>query len=165
MLTFIVSIGKGQLTKVITVFPITIMKNILLLILLIVGTQAFGQTPESEKVNQLHKRKFEWLINKKYDSLNWLMDEQVKYIHSNGWIQARQEVIDDLKSGKLNYTSVLVEESSVSYFNQSAVVTGKGIFKGLMADKSEFTIHLLYTEVYVKQKKQWKLVSRQATKI
>jgi len=132
---------------------------------LIVGTQAFSQTAEAEKVNQLHRKKFDWLINRKYDSLNWLMDEQVKYIHSNGWIQSKGEVVDDLKSGKLNYTSVVVEESSVSYFNQSAVVTGKGIFKGLMTDKSEFAIHLLYTEVYVRQKKQWKLVSRQATKI
>ncbi|HNV31116.1 MAG TPA: nuclear transport factor 2 family protein [Cyclobacteriaceae bacterium] len=141
------------------------MKNILLLILLIVGTQAFSQTAEAEKVNQLHRKKFDWLINRKYDSLNWLMDDRVKYIHSNGWIQSKAEVVDDLNSGKLNYTSVVVEESSVSYFNQSAVVTGKGIFKGLMTDKSEFAIHLLYTEVYVRQKKQWKLVSRQATKI
>jgi hypothetical protein len=141
------------------------MKNFLLFILLIVGTQAYSQTLEAEKVNQLHKKKFDWLINKKYDSLNWLLDEQAKYIHSNGWVQSKAEVIDDLKSGKLNYTSVIIEESNVSYFDKSAVVTGKGFFKGLMTDNTEFTIHLLYTEVYVKQKKQWKLVSRQATKI
>lgn len=141
------------------------MKKILLFILFMGGTQAFSQTPEAEKVNQLHKRKFDWLINKKYDSLNWLLADQAKYIHSNGWIQSKAEVIDDLKSGKLNYTSVIIEESSVSYFEKSAVVTGKGFFKGLMTDNTEFTIHLLYTEVYVKQKKQWKLVSRQATKI
>lgn len=141
------------------------MKYFLFFILLIVGTQAYSQNPEAEKINQLHKRKFDWLINKKYDSLNWLLDDQAKYIHSNGWVQSKQEVIDDLKSGKLNYISVIVEESSVSYFDKSAVVTGKGIFKGLMPDKSEFSIHLLYTEVYVKQKKQWRLVARQATKI
>ncbi len=156
------------MTKVKPILSIIPMKNILLIILLIVGTQAFSQSAEAEeaeKVNQLHKKKFEWLINKKYDSLNWLLDEQVKYIHSNGWIQTKQDIINDLKSGKLNYTSVMVEESTVSYYDKSAVVTGKGMFKGLMTDKSEFAIHLLYTEVYVKQKKQWKLVSRQATKI
>jgi len=141
------------------------MKNILLIILLIVGTQAFSQNLEAEKVNQLHKKKFEWLIHKKYDSLNWVLDDKVKYIHSNGWIQTKQEVIEDLKSGKLNYTSVTVEESKVSFYDKSAVVIGTGYFKGLMTDKAEFTIHLLYTEVYVKQKKQWKLVSRQATKL
>jgi hypothetical protein len=141
------------------------MKYILLILLLIGGNKAFSQNTEAEKVNQLHKKKFEWLINKKYDSLNGLLDDQVKYLHSNGWVQSKEEVIDDLKSGKLNYTSVTVEESTVSYFNNCAVVTGKGLFKGLMTDKSEFTIHLIYTEVYVKQKNQWKLVSRQATKI
>lgn len=153
------------MTKVKPILSIIPMKNILLIILLIVGTQAFSQSAEVEKVNQLHKKKFEWLINKKYDSLNWLLDEQVKYIHSNGWIQTKQDIINDLKSEKLNYTTVMVEESTVSYYDKSAVVTGKGMFKGLMIDKSEFAIHLLYTEVYVKQKKQWKLVSRQATKI
>lgn len=142
------------------------MKKILLLLLLIVGTQAFSQTPETEKVNQLHKKKFEWLINKNYDSLNWVMDEQIKFIHSNGWVQSKTEVIEDIKSGKLNYTGVIVQESSVILFNKkSAVVTGKGTFKGLMPDKSEFNIKLLYTEVYVKSKKQWRLVSRHACKI
>jgi hypothetical protein len=142
------------------------MKNILLFILLIVGTQAVSQTAEADKVNQLHKKKFEWFIAKNYDSLNWVLDESVKYIHSNGWIQSKKEVIEDIQSGKLNYTAVSVTESSVLiYNNQSAVVTGKGTFKGLMPDKSEFNIDLLYTEVYVKSKKQWKLVSRHACKI
>ena len=142
------------------------MKQILLILVLVSGHCVFGQSAENQKVNQLHLKKFNWLINKNYDSLNWLMDAGVKYIHSNGWIQNKQEVIEDLKSGKLNYTSVNVSESSVAlYNNQTAVVTGKGSFKGLMPDKSEFNISLLYTEVYVKQKKQWKLVSRHALKL
>ena len=46
-------------------------------------------------------------------------------------------MIDDLKSGKLNYTSIEVQGSSVSlYNNKSAVVTGKGTFKGLMPEQS-----------------------------
>ena len=46
--------------------------------------------------------------------------------------QSKKEVIEDLKSGKLNYTAIVVQESSVSLFNnQSAVVTGKGTFKGV----------------------------------
>jgi Domain of unknown function (DUF4440) len=142
------------------------MKRSILILVLIASLGAYGQSEENQKVNQLHLRKFDWLINKNYDSLNWLIEPGAKYIHSNGWIQSKQEVIDDLKSGKLNYTSVNVSESSVAlYNNHTAVVTGKGSFKGLMPDKSEFNIHLLYTEVYVKHKKQWKLVSRQACKL
>jgi hypothetical protein len=142
------------------------MKRLLIIVVLTISNYAFSQTSESQQVNKLHRKKFEWLINKNYDSLNWILDAEVKYIHSNGWIQSKKEVIEDIKSGKLNYTSVEVQESSVSMFNKNcAVVTGKGIFKGLMPDKSEFNINLLYTEVYVKQKKNWKLVSRQACKL
>lgn len=141
------------------------MKKILLFVFIFASIILFSQSKETDVVNQLHKKKFSWMINKKYDSLNWLLDKHVKYIHSNGWIQTKQDVIDDLKSGKLNYTSIQVEESSVTYFKQSAVVTGKGYFKGLMPDKSEFNVHLLYTEVYVKSNKHWTLVARHASKL
>jgi hypothetical protein len=141
------------------------MKKIILIAIVFVSINSLGQSKEAEAVNQLHKKKFTWLINKNYDSLNWLMDEQLSYIHSNGWIQTKKEVVDDLKSGKSDYGSVVVEESTVSVFDKCAVLRGKGIYKGLMPDKSEFNVHLLYTEVYVKIKKQWKLVLRQATKI
>lgn len=142
------------------------MKNLIFFALLLTTLQAFSQNPEADKVNQLHNRKFVWMITKNYDSLHWVLDEHAKYIHSNGWIQSKTDVIEDLKSGKLNYTAVAVEESTVALFNnQSAVVTGKGNFKGLMPDQSQFNINLLYTEVYVKVKKQWKLVSRHACKI
>jgi hypothetical protein len=141
------------------------MKKIILIAITSISINSFGQSKQAEAVNQLHKKKFTWLINKNYDSLNWLMDEQLTYIHSNGWIQTKKDVIDDLKSGKSDYGSVVVEESTVSIVDKCAVVKGKGIYKGLMPDKSEFNVHLLYTEVYVKIKKQWKLVLRQATKI
>ena len=142
------------------------MKQSLLFILFISFAYSYGQSPEADKVNQLHKKKFLWMTSKNYDSLNWVTDETLKFIHSNGWIQTKKDLIEDLKSEKLNYTSIIVEESSVTvYNNQSAVVTGKGIFKGLMPDKSEFNVHLLYTEVYIKSKKHWKLVIRQACKL
>jgi hypothetical protein len=142
------------------------MRKLTLIILLLTAGLAYSQNPEAVNVNQLHKRKFVWMITKNYDSLNWMLDEHAKYIHSNGWIQSKTEVVEDMKSGKLNYTAVTVHESAVTlYNNQSAVVTGKGNFKGLMPDQSEFNINLLYTEVYVKVKKQWKLVNRHACKI
>ena len=141
------------------------MKKILLFVFIFASIILFSQSKETDVVNQLHKKKFSWMINKKYDSLDLILDSQIKFIHSNGWIQSKTEMIDDLKSGKLNYTAITIEESNTQLYNHTVVVTGKGTFKGLMPDNSEFNIHLLYTEVYVKTKKQWRLVSRQATKI
>lgn len=142
------------------------MRLIILYLTFFISWSGFGQADESKIVDQLHRKKFEWLTTKNYDSLNWILDDQVKYIHSNGWIQSKKDVIDDIKSGKLVYTSITVSEASVTQHGPKAsIITGKGLFVGLMPDKSEFKINLLYTEVYVKYKKQWKLVSRQATRI
>ncbi len=141
------------------------MKKLILIVLLMAAGQAFSQNPDADKVNQLHKRKFVWMTAKNYDSLNWVTHETMNFIHSNGWTQSKKEMFEDMKSGKLNYTSISVQESSVLQYDKSAVVIGKGTFKGLMPDKSEFNINLLYTEMYVKVKKQWKLVSRHASKI
>lgn len=131
---------------------------------LLIGFVSFGQKNEAA-VDQLHRKKFTWLINKNYDSLNLILHDQVQYIHSNGWVQTKKEVIDDLKTGKLNYTNVEVVESKVSIYQNTAIVSGKGRFRGLMPDKSEFNLSLFYTEVYLKVDKDWKLINRLATKI
>ena len=140
------------------------MRCVLLIVLMFGYVWSFGQKAE-DTIDRLHRKKFTWLINKNYDSLNWLMHEQIQYIHSNGWVQSKQEVIDDLKTGKLNYTQIEIAAASITVNQTTAIVTGKGHFSGLMPDKSEFKLSLLYTEVYVKMGKEWKLLNRLATKI
>lgn len=138
--------------------------RILFLGLILISANLFGQKSETA-VDQLHRKKFTWLINKNYDSLNWIMSDQVQYIHSNGWVQSKKEVVDDISTGKLNYTHIEVIEAKTTIYQNTAIVSGKGKFRGLMPDKSEFNLSLFYTEVYVKVGKDWKLINRLATKI
>lgn len=140
------------------------MRFIVLALYVIASTYSFCQTSEAEKINALHKRKFEWLISVNVDSLNALLAPEINYIHSNGWIQNRPEVLADMKNGKLRYQAVEVEESSVKIHENTALVTGKGNFSGVM-NGTAFSIKLLYTEVYVKISNKWKLAARHACKV
>lgn len=140
------------------------MRCILLFFITVVSTYAYSQTVDEEKVNALHKQKFEWLIAGNIDSLNALLAPEVNYIHSNGWIQTREEVLNDLKNGRLHYKVVEVEHSEVSILENTAIVTGRGTFSGVM-NGNTFSVKLLYTEVYVKASGRWKLIGRQATKL
>lgn len=115
-------------------------------------------------VIELSARKFQWLAQKQYDSLDLLLHKEIKYIHSNGWIETKDDILNDLKSGKLNYNRVTISEASAYSSGKTVVVTGKGVFEVVMEGKP-FTITLLYTEVYVKTKKRWKLLSRHACKL
>ena len=143
------------------------MKHFFLILALLIGFQFFSQT-KKEKIEQniiaLHKKKFDWLISKQYDSLATLFSENIEYIHSNGWIENKTDIIADLKSGKLNYKRVEVSEAKVHLSKNVAILTGKGVFFVTM-DNKDLEIKLLYSEIYIKEKGKWVLTHRHANKL
>ena len=143
------------------------MKHLFLILSLFIGFQFFSQT-KKEKIEQniitLHKKKFDWLISKQYDSLSALFNDNIEYIHSNGWIENKTDIIADLKSVKLNYKRVEVSEAKVRISKNVAILTGKGVFFVTM-DNKDLEIKLLYSEVYIKEKGKWLLTHRHANKL
>ncbi len=126
---------------------------------------AFAQADKAEEqILNLSKRKFDWLTSKNYDSILVNFDILLQYVHSNGWTQTRQEVIDDMKSGKLNYQKITVHQATARVYAASAVVVGTGKFEGLNQG-TPFALDLRYTEVYVRDGHRWKLASRHANRM
>jgi CRISPR/Cas system-associated protein endoribonuclease Cas2 len=125
---------------------------------------ADAQTPAEKFVNAFSLKKNSWLIEKQYDSLRSMLDKRCLYIHSNGWTQSADDVVKDLQSGKMVYNKITITESQVRQFESMAIVTGKGRFEGKV-DNKPFELTLAFTEVYVKRKESWKLVSRQSAKL
>lgn len=141
------------------------MRNTLLIgcMVIMLVQQLVAQSNE-EVVLSLSKQKFNWLIQQQSDSLQAILDNRLLYIHSNGWVQSRQEVLDDMNSGKLIYKKVDIQDAKVRLYDKTAIVTGTGRFSGVR-DGNEFDMPLSYTEVYVLRKKKWMLVSRHANRL
>jgi len=124
-----------------------------------------SQTDNKENtILLLSKKKFDWMIQNKMDSLSLMLDNQVKYIHSNGWTQSKDEMINDFKSGKLMLSEVDIHESSARIIDHTAIVNGKGKFTGSI-NATAFSLELYYTEVYVQEHDKWMLVTRHASKL
>lgn len=145
------------------------MKHFLFLLLLTAAGTATAQKAKEESATEkfvlkLHEAKFRWMVNKRLDSLATILDERVQYIHSNGWIQNKKEVIEDIRSGKLTMTKIVVSEAQARVYKGFVIVNGKGIFSVIM-DGKPLDISLLYTEVYAKRQNGWLLVSRHANKL
>ena len=126
-------------------------------------TVSFSQTKDEATVLDLSRTKFRWMIEKKTDSLNLILDERLSYIHSNGWVQNKKEFIDDFNR-KLTYHSINLSELHVRVYRRSAVVTGKGHFS-VSLEGNRVETDLFFTEVYVRYGNKWKLASRHANKI
>lgn len=137
-----------------------------ILLLLSVPLVSFAQADVKAEANvlKLHQDKFRWMAGVQLDSLGALLDDGVRYIHSNGWIESKQEVLENLRSKKLSYNSVTIEEAQARAYGKTVTVVGKGKFSVAM-DGKPIELSLLYTEVYVRHRKHWKLVSRHACKI
>src|SRR6185503_3768649 len=89
-----------------------------------------GQTKEERMVLDLCKQKFNWMIHDRVDSLETVLDDRLKFIHSTGWIQTKKELLADVGSGKLNYQTIDVSDIEVRSYGAAAIVTGTGIFTG-----------------------------------
>lgn len=136
----------------------------MLVILTLVAVSSLAQSKTQQVILDLSKRKFDWMVNKRYDSLELLLDDQVKYIHSNGWAQSKKEVVDDFASGKLYYQKIEITESTVRLYDKTCIVIGKGKFSGIV-NNNAFAMELSYTEVYVHKNDRWLLASRHANRM
>jgi hypothetical protein len=115
-------------------------------------------------ITQLHKTKFRWFAEEKLDSIASLLHPDLNYIHSNGWVETKSEVLDNIQSGKLTYHSVEVLKADVTISGQTAVLLGTGIFSVSLNGKP-ILIKLLYTEVYTDIDKRPVLIHRHACKL
>jgi hypothetical protein len=135
-----------------------------IIILLFVFSSSFAQSSEENEVLALSKKKFEWLVSKKMDSLNHVLDDRLQYVHSNGLSESKRDVMDDITSGKLTYQAVDIHSATARVYNQTVIVNGTGKFQVLMSG-TPLSIELGYTEVYIRTDRIWQLVSRHANRM
>jgi hypothetical protein len=156
-LTRILSWGKH-------VDPEPVVKSLFFFLIFFISLPVGAQTKHEREVLAISSRKFDWLVRRQADSLERVLDDRVQYIHSNGWVQTKREVLDDMRSGKLVYHRVTVKEAAVRVYGNAAVVTGLGTFEGVNGG-NVFAMDLRYTEVYTLGASGWLLVSRHANRM
>jgi uncharacterized protein (TIGR02246 family) len=85
-------------------------------------------------------------------------------LHGDGSVHTKAQEIEALKSGTLKYDSYTVHDQKIHVYGSTAVVEMYSSGKGLLNSKP-FDSDFRVTYVWVKLKGEWKLVSRQVTRI
>jgi hypothetical protein len=142
---------------------ITSLRWMWLLFLLLMVCPVQAQSDASE-VLALHEQKFRWMENRYIDSLENVLHTEVIYVHSNGWRESREEIIQNIRTGHLTYQKVTILEAAIRLSGNTAVVNGKGRFEVALEGRP-IEILLDYTEVYVFENDSWLLFSRHACKL
>ena len=138
-----------------------------LIIIILVGflpVIGFGQPSISqEEVMMKMLALKEALISKDSLSLDQLLASDVTYVHSNGMVQSKSELIASVMTGQQDYKSIVPSDMKIRIFGGgTAVVTMKSDY--VMNYKgSALNMKMFVTLVWVKKNK-WQLEARQSVK-
>lgn len=129
-----------------------------LFLLLIVAQALFAQkAADTLEIINLSKVKWQWMADKEVDKLAKLFHDESKFVHMSGtW--KKDEELDIIKTGRIWYRKADVHDVAVELVGDNAIVWNRitltAVVRGADA-VTEFTV----TEVYKKQKKDWKLLA------
>src|SRR4051794_19944049 len=74
-----------------------------------------------QAVLKLSKEKWEWMSEKKVDALSDLFHDEAVFVHMGATFSKQQE-LDVIRSGEIQYKDVAIKEASVRVIDRTAVV-------------------------------------------
>lgn len=117
---------------------------------------------EQELIN-LSKEKWQWMADKKADTLANLFHEKSVFVHMGGSWGKDQEV-EVIRSGGIHYKKADIHEVSVNIIGNTAILLNRITLLAVVGG-NEVTNPFMVTEVYVKENTGWKLGSLSFTRL
>lgn len=121
-----------------------------------------SKNSEQELIN-LSKQKWQWMSERKVDSLDALFHEKAVFVHMGATMSKKQE-LDVIRSGGIHYKKAEIQEVSVQIIDQTAILLNK-IRLVAVVGGNEVINPFVVTEVYVQQSGTWKLASLSFTRL
>lgn len=134
------------------------MKKVIIGILLFLGAQmSFAQISKKEQeIRDISKAKWQWMADKNVDKLDKLFHAKSKFVHMSGTWNKDKE-LEIIKTGSIWYKNAAVHDVAVQFFDKTVIlwnrITLQAVVRGAEVS-TEFTV----TEIYKKQKGDWKLL-------
>lgn len=135
---------------------------IALALMINIGLNASAEV--NEVISHLSRLKFDWLIEKQADSLQRYLDDNLLYIHSNGVVESKDDVIQNVLEGTIVYYEAELTDILVRSEQNTAILTAQCHIHAAMNENTLKTT-LFITEVYVFKDEVWKLISRHASRL
>lgn len=138
------------------------MKGLFTIVLFFTSLVVAAQTAEEKLVTTI-KEFHQALVKKNTVSIIQQTDKAVSYGHSNGWVETKAEMINNLETGYLTYRSFKEDSLRVTINGNVAHARFIADIEATLNQKdSQF--HLKVLEVWVKKGKRWLLFARQAVR-
>jgi hypothetical protein len=119
-------------------------------------TPGAGRTKAEQEITSLSREKWQWMSDRKLDSLEPLFHEDAVFVHMGGNMSRSQE-LDVIKSGRIHYKRADIQDVSARIIGPTAIVLSRIRLLAVVGG-NEVTNPFMVTEVYLQQGGAWKLV-------
>lgn len=114
-----------------------------------------------EAVRALEKQRTEAVIAKNYAVLEAILADELVYVHSDGKIDSKATYVQAMKDRDVRYISIETEAMDIRLYGKTAIINGVYATNNTKNTQTR----LRFTNVYVRQKGQWQMVSWQSLKV
>ncbi|PAW95127.1 DUF4440 domain-containing protein [Mucilaginibacter sp. MD40] len=121
------------------------------------GAAATTTTKDEQELLDLSKAKWQWMADKKVDTLNELFSEKCVFVHMGGSWGKTQE-LNTIKGGFIWYKKAEVYGASVNIFGNTAILLNDIDLLAVVGG-NEVTHAFMVTEVYIRENGKWKMGS------
>jgi hypothetical protein len=132
------------------------------IIFVLSGFCAQAQTDEQKLVTTV-KEFHQALVQGNTVSINQQTDKALSYGHSNGWVENKTAMLENLKTAYISYQSFREDSITVTMNGNMASVRFIADIEAKLKEVPA-TYHLKVLEVWVKKGKRWLLFARQSVK-
>jgi ketosteroid isomerase-like protein len=136
----------------------------LLLITTIFSMEAEAQNKDVESVQKVVETFRQAMISADSSTLSTLTMSELSYGHSGGRVEDKASFISALTSGKSDFVSIDLSDQTVQVVGKTAIVRHALIAKTNDSGQPG-SVKLAVLTVWQKDKKQWKLLARQAVRL
>jgi len=130
------------------------------------AAKPMGQKHESRHdIDQLEDEWRDAVLTSNTKALDSLLAEDYMAITPSGTLQPRDETLDNLRSGRIHFTLLVVSDRKVRFYGTTAVVTSLANIQATTPD-GKVSGSYRYTRVYVRDAQgDWKIVSFEASRV
>lgn len=124
---------------------------------------ALSNNKAEQEIIQLSKQKWQWMADKKVESLDALFNEKSVFVHMGGSWGKTQEV-NVIKSGGIWYKNADIHSVSVNVIGNTAILLNNITLLAVVGG-NEVTNPFMVTEVYIMENSKWSLGALSFTKL
>jgi hypothetical protein len=117
-----------------------------------------------QEITALELRRAEAVVHRDTGLLDQITSDNSVRILPTGLLETKQDLLMQLKSGSVTYSSIDVDQLDVKIYGDTAVVTGRSVFQGQRAGKP-FTGKCRFSRVWIKRTGRWQEIMFQLTAI